>query len=100
MSLAVGDGDVPVAPLLHVPDNLLHHHQVAEMRVAARHEPGEDMKGCPVPDGLCNGPVVPVPDNDAPAHEVRDLGEFCHDGCYGVDTEIGKRLPDIKGRGA
>ena len=77
MGLAVGDGDVPVAALLHVPDNLLHHHQVAEVRVAARHEPGEDMERGFVPDRLGDRAVVPVPDHDAPAHEVRDLGEFC-----------------------
>jgi hypothetical protein len=77
MGLAVGNGDIAVAALLHVPDNLLHHHQVAKMRVATRHEPGENVEWRFITYRPGNGKIITVPDYDAAAHKIRDFGEFC-----------------------
>jgi hypothetical protein len=90
MRLTVSNGHVAIATLLHMPDHLLHDHQVTEMRVAAWHEPGEDVKGRAVADRSGDRAVVPVPDDYTSPHKIRDVGEIGDYRGNGLDAKIGE----------
>ena len=98
--LAVSNGDVAVAALLYVPDHFLHHHEVAEVRMAARHEPGENVEWRVVTDCLHDGAVIPVPDHDPPPYEIGGFGEIDDHRGDGLDAKFRKGLLDIERRGA
>jgi hypothetical protein len=70
---------------------------VTEMGVSARHKTGQDMERRFVFYSRCNLPVIPVTDNDTPAHELRDYGEVSE--CRGdrFDAKFGEQFPDIEG---
>ena len=68
--------------------------------MAAGHKPGEEMERRVVPDRAGDREVIPLADHDAPAHEVRDLGQLGQHRGDRVDTELGKGFLDIERRGA
>ena len=65
------------------------------MRMAAWHESGEQVKRCMIPYCPGDREVIALPENNAPAHEIRDLGEFRKHRRYRVDPELRKGLFDI-----
>ncbi|OPX76239.1 MAG: hypothetical protein A4E39_00064 [Methanoregulaceae archaeon PtaB.Bin152] len=93
----VRNGDIPRPALLHVPYHLFHHHQVSEVGVAGGHEPGQDVKGPPVPYCLCDLAIVAVADHDAASDERRHAGEDPFDACDRLDAKHGEKFLDIVG---
>ena len=53
-----------------------------------------------VPDRAGDREIIALADYDAPAHEIRDLGQLMQHRGDRVDTELGKRFLDIEGRRA
>ena len=60
---------VAVTPLLDMPDHLLHHHQVTEMRVTRRHKAGQDVKLASVTDCVGDRLVIALTENNSPLYE-------------------------------
>ena len=63
--------------------------------MARGHEPGHHVEGRSVPDGVGDPAVVPVTDDDTPAHERRNGGETVNYVFHRFDAEFREEFADI-----
>ena len=96
MGFPVRDCDIAVPSLLHMPDDLFHHHQMAEVRVPGRHEPGQDMELALVAYRIGDHLVIAVADDDPPADKIRDFREVHQSRSQSVKFQIRKMFLDLK----
>ena len=63
----------------------------------ARHKTGQDVERCLVFYGRCDLPVIPVTDDDTPAHEIRDVREVSECGGNRFDAKLREEFFNIDG---